>query len=382
MPITLPNLSLVVWNSPDDPYNSAQLAQNLQRIDEHDHSPGKGRPLSPDALSDGSVGTSKLVDLGVTTPKIANLNVTTGKLADSAVTFTKLDPVLRDLSSDALQEGVIGPGYGAVTRIDGVTVRVAAGTAWIDGDGVNGLTGRYRVTWPQTDLTVPAPGVAAQFIGYRVVVPLPAAGHGTSAPVLRAGTQLATVDHDLLQGVPGLANGDLQLAALISAFSTGVSATPGTSQGIRDRRTRARGVQHHYWQTTAVAAPTSTTYSGRTALATGAFDFRVESLGTGAPIEITFDAHVSGTGLLFLTLEAQNAGATNKIREFDAEAGDNSFHATYVPASPGSYLFQWKQFGAATVSLDVYASSPTSGGGRAMCTAKESPGAIGNNGTV
>src|SRR4051794_4489192 len=97
----------------------------------------------------------------------------------------RLDTVLLGLGG-GVQEGVTTTGDGAVTRQAANTARVAAGSAWIDGDGAGGLPGRYYVTWPQTDLTVASAGSNER--GYRVVVPVPATGHGTSAPVLRAGT--------------------------------------------------------------------------------------------------------------------------------------------------------------------------------------------------
>jgi hypothetical protein len=71
MAITLPNLGLKVWNAPTDPYNSEQLAQNWYRMDEHDHSPGKGRQLPANALLDGAITTEKLSDGAVTLAKTA-----------------------------------------------------------------------------------------------------------------------------------------------------------------------------------------------------------------------------------------------------------------------------------------------------------------------
>lgn len=89
MAITVPNLGLTVWNAPTDPYVSAQLAENWYRIDEHDHSPGKGRPLSGTSFSEGGVTTALLVDGSVTTPKLGDTAVTAPKIATGAVTVTK-----------------------------------------------------------------------------------------------------------------------------------------------------------------------------------------------------------------------------------------------------------------------------------------------------
>jgi len=60
MASVLANMGLVAWPSPEDRYNSAQMALNMQRIDNHDHSPGKGKPLTGASLLDGAVGEDKL----------------------------------------------------------------------------------------------------------------------------------------------------------------------------------------------------------------------------------------------------------------------------------------------------------------------------------
>lgn len=89
MAITIPNLGLVVWNAPTDPYVSAQLAENWYRVDEHDHSPGRGRALTGLSFEEGGVSTAYLVDGAVTTPKLADGAATSGKLATGSVTVNK-----------------------------------------------------------------------------------------------------------------------------------------------------------------------------------------------------------------------------------------------------------------------------------------------------
>lgn len=104
--ITTPNLGLKVWNLSTDSYNSGQLADNWSRVDEHDHTSGKGKRITTAAIADGavtpaklssdvvppdaSVTTAKIIDGAVTTDKLADTAVTTVKVTDGAVTTTKL----------------------------------------------------------------------------------------------------------------------------------------------------------------------------------------------------------------------------------------------------------------------------------------------------
>lgn len=106
-----PNLSLVVWNNLSDPYNSEQLANNFIKLDQHDHSSGRGtqidgtsgiksntiganqlaaNSISSGNIVDGSVGTNELAQGSVTTTKIADLNVTGSKIANATITSDKL----------------------------------------------------------------------------------------------------------------------------------------------------------------------------------------------------------------------------------------------------------------------------------------------------
>lgn len=103
MAITTPNLGLRLWNLPTDPYNSGQLADNFARLDEHDHTNGKGLPITTEALADGCITAAKLApgaisvpdtltvpDNAVTTAKILDGAVTTAKIADGNVTRGKI----------------------------------------------------------------------------------------------------------------------------------------------------------------------------------------------------------------------------------------------------------------------------------------------------
>lgn len=72
MATTLTNMGLKSWDSPGDNWSYTELAANWTKLDQHDHTSGKGLPIP--------------------TGGISNLAVTTGKLANGAVDSTKLKP--------------------------------------------------------------------------------------------------------------------------------------------------------------------------------------------------------------------------------------------------------------------------------------------------
>jgi hypothetical protein len=91
--ITSPNMGLKIWNLQSDPYNSDQLAENFAKVDNHDHSNGRGLQINGSSgIVDGSITSAKLasgvqatpLDGSVTTAKIVNTAVTADKLADAA----------------------------------------------------------------------------------------------------------------------------------------------------------------------------------------------------------------------------------------------------------------------------------------------------------
>jgi microcystin-dependent protein len=94
--IVVSNIGLRIWNLGQDPYNHQQLADNFAKIDQHDHSPGRGRPLGTSALQDGSITLSKMAANSVGTTQLIDGSVTTSKLADGAVTAAKLAPTAFD----------------------------------------------------------------------------------------------------------------------------------------------------------------------------------------------------------------------------------------------------------------------------------------------
>src|SRR3954465_7042077 len=79
MPFVSPKMSLRVWNLLTDLYNHSQLADNWMRVDQHDHTPGRGVQIPTEGIADGAVTEAKIAPGSLA-------------LSDGAVTLSKLDP--------------------------------------------------------------------------------------------------------------------------------------------------------------------------------------------------------------------------------------------------------------------------------------------------
>lgn len=208
-----------------------------------------------------------------------------------------------DAFAETLQEGVVKSGDGLVAFTDATHVRVPAGVAYIDGDGVAGrdgaLNGRYRVTWPQTDLLVPVPATGMARLD-QIAVPVPASGHGVSAPTRVAGAE---------SGAVGLANRtgavDISAQGMVRLADLNPSQGNGGLRAIdvRDRRPWCRGVNHTYVDTSGSFANATTSIN---AIGTAQrYEF------SGVPVELTYD----------FTSECSQAGGRGRL---DARIDTNS----------------------------------------------------------
>lgn len=75
-------MSLKVWNSPSDPYDHEQLADNFLKLDVHDHSQGRGAQIGAAGIQNGAI----------TAIHIAPGAITSGLLGAGSVTAAKLEP--------------------------------------------------------------------------------------------------------------------------------------------------------------------------------------------------------------------------------------------------------------------------------------------------
>ncbi len=60
MSIVSPSMGLAIWNLPGDLYNHDQQADNMAKIDFHDHAPGRGQQIGTEGLKDGAITAAKI----------------------------------------------------------------------------------------------------------------------------------------------------------------------------------------------------------------------------------------------------------------------------------------------------------------------------------
>jgi len=60
MAANTPNMGLATWNLLLDPYNFTQLATNWLRLDQHDHTGGRGVQIPMGGIAPGAVGPAQL----------------------------------------------------------------------------------------------------------------------------------------------------------------------------------------------------------------------------------------------------------------------------------------------------------------------------------
>src|SRR5687767_5517034 len=72
MPVITTNMGLRSWNTVQDLYDHAQLADNWNKVDQHDHSTGKGVQIPTAGIADNAITAAKIVD-GAVDLKLGNI---------------------------------------------------------------------------------------------------------------------------------------------------------------------------------------------------------------------------------------------------------------------------------------------------------------------
>jgi hypothetical protein len=167
MAVTSTNMSLRIWNLLNDPFDHAQLATNWDKVDQHDHTSGRGVQIPTAGLADGSVSITKLAAEANPLPALNARKVLYER--HGIVTTTGVWPLDHGGVASAIGTAAT---WGAVFWLDPADWPSGSHTTQISLDG--GLA-----------LNTVSPGVA-----FTYTVELRAAtvnGNGTNAPLITPG---------------------------------------------------------------------------------------------------------------------------------------------------------------------------------------------------
>jgi hypothetical protein len=218
---TTAKMGLTSWDQPTDPYNYAQLAQNWQILDYHDHTPGKGSPIAAGGLAPGAVLSNSLAanivgvqhlstalaqDLGLNVPGSVGqgyVNIPTSQNTSSASYTTLTTP-------DQISNVVVGAGgiiYIGYLASWSSSVGAAANAAIFVGNN-------QIQSVPTTTSTAPAVQAASgTSAGITSVL-------GTSPTGLQSGTQSSNFTGNVITGQLFEVNANWGFAAVFQAAGT------------------------------------------------------------------------------------------------------------------------------------------------------------------
>lgn len=83
-------MGLTKWDSINDYFNHAELEENWDLVDAHDHSAGKGVQIGSGGIASAAIGSDHLQDTAITGTKLADNSISSDKLASNSVTSTKI----------------------------------------------------------------------------------------------------------------------------------------------------------------------------------------------------------------------------------------------------------------------------------------------------
>lgn len=130
MAFVTPRMSLKVWNAASDPYDHEQLADNFLKLDQHDHSPGRGTLIGGDGIQEGAITTTHIYPGAIGSEVFSDGAISTDAIANGAVTDAKLASpnslVWRNLGQAT---AVLGGGAGNATYVLGPNGLLASGTS-------------------------------------------------------------------------------------------------------------------------------------------------------------------------------------------------------------------------------------------------------------
>lgn len=253
---TTPNMSLT--KPPlGDPNYATKINNDLNLIDAHDHSPGKGVRIGTAGIQDGSITAAKIQSGSIGPTQIANGSVTEDKIAAGAVTATKIgaSAVTTSAISDfavttnklvGVTAALGGASVGNVAYTAGVTVTGVVTTAFVSIGSVTlatkgnpvyvGLRGLPDLSAPYSGALVCTRASVSSFCQVRVQ------RNGTTVMQSRWG-----IDHT---GSGASSSTAAQPASAVSF----IDVTPGCTSCIYDIAiTEAGGAEAQAWNTSVFA---------------------------------------------------------------------------------------------------------------------------------
>lgn len=84
MAFVSPRMSLKVWNDPQDAYDHEQLGDNFLKLDQHDHSQGRGTQIGSGGIAEGAITSTHIFPGALGTVTLDDESVTQAKLAQGA----------------------------------------------------------------------------------------------------------------------------------------------------------------------------------------------------------------------------------------------------------------------------------------------------------
>lgn len=285
--------------------------------------------------------------------------------------------LLVDSLAAGIQEGIISGG--GVTRLSASSIRIAAGSAWIQGDNISGFgNGLYPVSWTQTDITgIPAEAGAAQRVDQIILTLTGTPFAGTCSASRLAGASQAggtNLGNAARAGAAVLSDGSIRLADLLITVN-GVEVPPANNNNsdsaarIRDRRPWAKGARYNYHANGLADLTTTsgsfvdidtTIFSPRLEIVTGFVEMEIDCVlfNPTNQVYLTFDmpAAVNGAAAVAWSNSPSGGASTDP----DNQLARKTFRHE-IQCAPGSYRFnaRWAT-GAGTSTIKRAASYPLS----------------------
>jgi hypothetical protein len=155
MGFVTPRMSLQVWNASSDPYDHEQLADNFLKLDQHDHSQGRGSQIPGAGIQSGAITSDHIYPGSIGEDALAANSVGTDQLRDESVTNEKLHNNARVPVGMVMDWYCANPALAATFLPDG----------WRVCDGTSVPAGEHEI--PGADLN--APFVLPNLIGRLVI---------------------------------------------------------------------------------------------------------------------------------------------------------------------------------------------------------------------